>query len=196
MGRTENVKNKRTTVDSKATRSERLTPPSEIQAAITYLTHLPGFARADAKMREVTDPIVDEMEAAPPPRPRAIEWFDGHADSYLGLVVDQPAWQSYRVLLYEVWYLQAYDYLFGSVYMEPLFREGIELARKLAARRRHWHRRASEVLASLQEAATAQRLDLSQPRVRAKSWDEIEISFLSDERVQIQIGKQIETKNY
>jgi len=36
----------------------------------------------------------------------------------------------------------------------------------------------------------------AEPRCQASKWEDIEISFLSDERVQITIGTQIETRNY
>jgi hypothetical protein len=76
-------------------------------------------------------------------------WFDAHAGSYLCLVIDQPSWKAYRVLLHDLWYPQAYEYLFGrtTIFPEP---KGIALADELHERLREAHKRASEALARRQ----------------------------------------------
>lgn len=125
---------------------------NEARAAIIdsaqYFTRLPGFAAADAKLRKLTEPILEELQSQPLPRPQAIGWFDGHAAAYLALVKDRQSWEAYRILLYSLWYPQAYEYLFGSVCMQPRLPEGIELRSRLDARRRHWHKRASKAWAA------------------------------------------------
>ncbi len=75
----------------------------------------------------------------------------------------------------------------------------------MEARLRHWHQKASEALAKRREeskvedqtstkSVSASAAIRHQPEVRR--WEDIEISFLSDERVEIRIGSQIETRNY
>jgi hypothetical protein len=120
----------------------------EIKSAIKFFTELPGFHPADSRMRAVTESILREMETQQIPRLQAITWFDAHAECFLPLVVDHASWNAYRILLYDLWFPQAYEYLFGWAYAQPLQSDGIRLANQLEARRRDWHRRASEALAN------------------------------------------------
>lgn len=127
----------------------------QVNSAISYLITLRGFHKADSKMREISEPLLLEIEKTPPPRRQAIAWFDAHASSYLTLVTDPPAWNAYRILLHESWYPIAYEYLFGSVNIVPLSSNLVELARDLHARLRHWHAMASKALAGSEPSSTA-----------------------------------------
>jgi hypothetical protein len=125
-----------------------------IRNAITAFTRLPGFHKADTKMRRRTEPMIVEMESMALPKIRAFEWFDAHAECYLPLVTDQHSWETYRILLYELWYPKAYEYLYGDVRVRPVAEEGLKLARRLDGQLRHWHTAASEALAVSREQAT------------------------------------------
>jgi hypothetical protein len=72
----------------------------------------------------------------------------------LPLVKDQHSWEAYGILLYEVWYTGAYEYLFGSVQIRPVSGEAMELARRLHRRLNHWHKKASEALAGKNDSRT------------------------------------------
>lgn len=125
------------------------------ESAVSYFIRLPGFAKADAEMRALSEPMVVEMDSVAPPRPRAIDWLGCHAKAYLSLVTDQTSWSAYRVLLYDVWHPTAYKYLLGFVDVQPLSPETRDLAARLDAERRHWHQKASEPLASCDAARSA-----------------------------------------
>jgi hypothetical protein len=121
---------------------------AEVEWAAEYLTCAPGFAKADIEMRDRTEPILHEIEKAPLPRPQAIKWFDAHADCYLALVTDRDSWKAYLSLLYNLWYPQARQFLFGVGAWQPITPDGIELAEKLDRRCQHWHRKASVTFAN------------------------------------------------
>jgi hypothetical protein len=135
----------------------------DLDEAITYLTGLPGFAAMDARLRLETDSLVAEMETAPLPRMQAFEWFDKSAEAYLVLVTDLASWDSYRILLHQLFYPGSSTQLFGFPNVVPQSELIQRLDTRLRARLRYWHQRSSAKLATSGGQA---RRDLATPLAR------------------------------
>jgi hypothetical protein len=119
-----------------------------LETAILVLTNSPRFATVDAALRAEVEPLIKEMEEASAlPRPQAIAWLDKNAGRYLSLVQDHATWDSYRILLYELFYPEAYRLLFGALNLIPVSEELCNLKRRLDQRMRYWQQRAALRLA-------------------------------------------------
>jgi hypothetical protein len=108
------------------------------------------------------------------------------------IVTDQPAWNAYQVLLHDLWYPQAYEYLFGSVRLVPFDSEGTALVSALHARLRHWHKRATEALVRPQHSPPASPFesDSSEADAFVIAFDEISVKSeeLLEERKRITVA--------
>ena len=93
--------------------------------------------------------FVKSTGSSPPPRRAASHGSTLYAERYLALVSDLPTWDSYRLWLVELLYPLAWEVLFGGpqTNIRLVSAPMLELDRQIAARRRFWLRRSSEVLA-------------------------------------------------
>jgi hypothetical protein len=118
-----------------------------LETAILVLTNSPRFATVDAALRVEVEPLIREMETSPVPRLQAIAWLDKNASRYLALIRDQATLDSYRIVLYELFYPEAYRLLFGALNLDPVSEELCNLRRQLDRRMRYWQQRAVARLA-------------------------------------------------
>jgi hypothetical protein len=118
-----------------------------LDAAITHLTGLPGYAAMELRLRSECDPLIAEMENASCPRLEAFSWLDLNATHFLSLVTDLPSWDSYRIFVREGLYPQSYTLLFGLPNVVPASTATRKLETRLRLRLRYWFQRSSEKLA-------------------------------------------------
>jgi hypothetical protein len=118
-----------------------------VEAALRELIGRSGFAAMDGRLRLELEPLLEELESAPLPRLRALDWLDLGARQYLSLVTDASTWESYLVLLQGVFRPTAYEWLFGSRYLIPVSNEALSLETQLDRRIRYWQQQASATLA-------------------------------------------------
>lgn len=118
-----------------------------LETAILVLTNSPRFATVDAALRFEVEPLIREMETSLVPRLQAIAWLDKNASRYLALIRDQATCDSYRIVLCELFYPEAYRLLFGALNLIPVSEELCNLRRQLDQRMRYWQQRAVARLA-------------------------------------------------
>jgi hypothetical protein len=112
----------------------------------------------------------------------------------------QVLWSDDAVRTYDKWllnYAQSWlrkirAFFPTSIPIETLLRE---LRLRLIARVEWWKGEARKYVAPQRHGLATTRVP-SGPEPKATRWQEIEVIFLSDERVQIEIGAHTETRNY
>jgi hypothetical protein len=134
-----------------------------LDEAIAHLSGLQRFAEMDASLRLETDPLVAEMETAPLPHMQAFEWFNRFAEAYLVLVTDLDSWDSYRILLHQLFYPESSTLLFGFPDVVPQSEFTQKLDSRLRERLRYWHQKSSEKVAA---SGGQGRRDLATPLAR------------------------------
>jgi hypothetical protein len=157
---------------------------AELRNAIERLMNISSFSEA-CRIYEQTESMFNDPQRSPYPRRQALDWFDAHAENYVGLITDAEIRDAYLVVLNQLLFPQAYELLFGSLNLQPLETEGLELLEALRKKLRHWQYQGFAKTRATVNVGT-----------HASDWPEIEIRFLSEERIQISVNDQLETRNY
>lgn len=169
----------------------------ELIAAIKLLTSVAGFSDVRCRVYAETEPVLDAMRTSPVPRLQAFSWFDAHAHSYAGLINNADLRDAYLIILNQLLFPVAYISLFGLPNLVPATAEGLELLARLEKKLRGWqHEAFSRTRTDSPALPTTGTTADSGTAPRAVNWEDIEIHFVSDERVQITTSNQTETRNY
>jgi hypothetical protein len=161
------------------------------------LTSVADFPDARCRVYEETESMLDAMCKSSCPRLQALDWFEAHAHNYAGLITNTDIRDAYLIILTQLLFPEAYALLFGLPNLVPATAEGLALLAMLEKKLRGWQH----------EAFSRTRTDSpSRPAIgattdcgthpRAVNWEDIEILFLSDLRVQIKTSNQVGTRNY
>jgi hypothetical protein len=127
----------------------------DLASVNVYVTGLAGFAAMDARLRLECASLLAQIEASPFPRLLTIFWVHLYGESYLNLVTDQPTWDSFIILLYEVFYPASYKLMFGKRCGMPLTQDERKLEKLLHSWILYYHQKCSEKLAACQKVLPA-----------------------------------------
>jgi hypothetical protein len=127
----------------------------------------------------------------------ALKWFGIRAEAFVRLVQTMETQSALIDMFYQIERAAWLEFLgvypeYGRTVSEP----ARWLADEIAKSRDRWIRKGYEQIAAAQKRlrAGSSRKDSGEPA--PTKWEDVDITFLSEERVQIRIGKDFQTCNY
>jgi hypothetical protein len=174
-----------------------------LQKAIRLFDSQPGFARAQVWLRDRMAEVQHEAPAASKDlgsiarAELAMKHFNLRAELFARLTWNAKTHRALIVILREIEREAWRDFLGGyPECIQPTATEAsLWLTEQIPIGRDRWIRKSYEQIAA-REAAETNVTPPELSRLRIENWEDLEIAFLSDTRVQFRAGTELATYNY